>query len=259
MQHGLFVWLALLRRNSPQAKTVSRVLPVLVAIPVIMVVTESAVDHLGVFPSMMMDLIAATVNIALLVAIVVWSIAQISAEHEARAEITHALDSAPIALTSENGEIQHWSRGCEDLYGWSAEHAIGRQKYDLLKTIDARTRKPLRRASDLGDTEREIIEQRRDGAIVHLVERVRRVEEPGCAPVYAHSMIDISKRVATEAALRESEANLNLALAAHEIGSFEWDVAANEVVFSPGAEQRLGLRQGEIGAHVTWAGLCRSR
>ncbi|WP_404367811.1 PAS domain S-box protein [Sphingomonas sp. MMS24-J45] len=249
---GRIGWFELLRTDPALAGKLRHILPAILLMPAVTAFVEIAMDQVDVLPAALIDIIAAAINILVMSGLVFWSITRISAEHEALVEVTHAMDSVPIALTTPSGEIQHWSRGCEDLYGWSADDAVGRRKYDLLQTVDAQSGVPLRRADDVHNSDREVIEHRRDGSAVHVVERVRRVEEPGRPPVYAHSMTDISARVAAEEALHETEANLQLALASHEIGSFEWDVASGEVTFSAGAEQRLGLRQGEIEKHVQW-------
>lgn len=249
---GRFGWFELLRIDAASASKMRRVLPFVLLLPALIAFAEITTDDAGALPPAIIDLVAAATNILVMSGLVFWSITRISAEHDALAEVTHAMDAAPIALTAPTGEIQHWSRGCEDLYGWSAQEAIGRRKYDLLRAVDAQSHTPLRRGDDVHNSDREVIEHHRDGRAIHVVERVRRVEEPGRAPVYAHSMTDISERVAMEAALQDAEANLQLALASHEIGSFEWDIASGQITFSAGAEQRLGLQNGEIGENAKW-------
>jgi PAS domain S-box-containing protein len=44
------------------------------------------------------------------------------------------LSHEPIFSWELNGAIIEWNRGCEQLYGYSPEEAIGRQSHDLLKT-----------------------------------------------------------------------------------------------------------------------------
>ena len=250
---GRWGWLDHLSLDPAQTKAMRRVFPFVILIPALTALVEISLEGIGVAPPMVIKMIAAAANIFVLAGLVIWSMSQISAEHEARSEITHAMDSAPIALTSLTGEIEHWSRGCEELYGWSAEEAIGRSKYDLLKTVDAKARVPLRRVDDMHDADRELVEHRRDGAIVHVLERVRRVEAAGRTPVYVHSMTDISERVATEAALHESEANLNLALVANDIGISYWEAASGELIWSSIAERRLALSEGEPHTFATWS------
>ena len=53
-------------------------------------------------------------------------------------------------------------------------------------------------------------------------------------------------------ALRESEERLRLAIEAHEIGIFDWDVLTGRLSWSIGAEQRLGMAPGTIASFETW-------
>ncbi len=252
---GRFGWPDLLSGGTPQAKAMRRAFPVVILVPVLTAVAEILLDEVSPIDPLVLDVIAGAINIAIFAALIFWSMARISAEHGALSETTHAMASAPIALTSLVGEIQQWSRGCEELYGWTAEEAIGRRKYDLLCTRDAKTSLPLRRVADVRDADRELIEQRRDGTMVNVIERVRLVEAEGRAPVMVHSMTDITARVQAEAALKESEANLSLALESHHIGTFAWDASSRKIVWSPGAEQRLGLRPGAMETFAQWMAL----
>lgn len=45
------------------------------------------------------------------------------------------LSFAPAVVRKLDGEILHWSRGSEALYGWSAEEAVGRRSHELLRTV----------------------------------------------------------------------------------------------------------------------------
>jgi len=40
-----------------------------------------------------------------------------------------------IFVHDMNGAVKNWNRGAEELYGWSAEQAVGRVIQELLKTI----------------------------------------------------------------------------------------------------------------------------
>jgi len=55
--------------------------------------------------------------------------------------------------------------------------------------------------------------------------------------------------------LRHSEDRLATATAAHEVGVFEWDVAAGAFTWSPGTEQRLGVEPGTMPDFDSWAAL----
>lgn len=54
-------------------------------------------------------------------------------------------------------------------------------------------------------------------------------------------------------ALYASERRLALAIEAHNVGVFDWDVKKNRISWSRGAEQRLGLAPGAVSSFATWA------
>jgi PAS domain-containing protein len=38
-------------------------------------------------------------------------------------------------VRSMDSAIQYWNRAAEELYGWTAEEAVGRVSYELIKTL----------------------------------------------------------------------------------------------------------------------------
>jgi PAS domain S-box-containing protein len=49
-------------------------------------------------------------------------------------DLLATLDLGIAMARDPDGTIRHWSRGCERLYGWKSEDAIGRISHDLLQT-----------------------------------------------------------------------------------------------------------------------------
>jgi PAS domain S-box-containing protein len=49
-------------------------------------------------------------------------------------DIDSAIDEAQIMIRDKDGFIQYWSRGCERLYGWPSEAAVGAQSHELFHT-----------------------------------------------------------------------------------------------------------------------------
>ena len=58
---------------------------------------------------------------------------------------------------------------------------------------------------------------------------------------------DITRQKEAEAAVRESEERLRLALDAAHMGTFDWDLAANRITWSRWHEELWGFRPGEFG------------
>ncbi|MBV9265547.1 MAG: PAS domain S-box protein [Acidobacteriaceae bacterium] len=49
--------------------------------------------------------------------------------------VARALDQSTVIVRQWDGTIEHWTAGCERLYGWTAEEAIGKPVQELLHTV----------------------------------------------------------------------------------------------------------------------------
>lgn len=58
------------------------------------------------------------------------------------------------------------------------------------------------------------------------------------------SLVDVTERLAAEAAMRESRERLDLAVGAHRIGIFDWRVPTGRILWSPELEAIFGLEPG---------------
>jgi len=115
-------------------------------------------------------------------------------------DLTH--DSIFVRDTSD--VITYWNRGAEELYGWTAEQAIGRRSHELLKTvfpapldeIGAELLRTGRWEGELGHT-------KADGTIVEVASRwsLRRDEQEGPASVLETNN-DITERKHREEEIR---------------------------------------------------------
>jgi two-component system sensor kinase FixL len=249
--HSGFGWIDLLTADRPDRRLLRVLLPVALVLPLLPSILVFAILHGGVISPLAAALIVVLSNIAIIAAVAYWAIRRVTAEQSTLFEVTEALENATVALIAPDGTITHWSRGCEQLYGWSAEQAQGKNKYALLRSRCQQgwgSGLPLRPADDA----QELVEVRRDGREVAVLERSHQVERRGRPPVVALTMTDISMTAATMSALRASEERLAAATAAHEVGVFEWDVPSGKIMWSPGMEQRLGLMPGTVTDFESW-------
>lgn len=49
--------------------------------------------------------------------------------------LARALDQTTVMVRQLDGTIEHWTAGCEHLYGWTAEEAVGNAAHELLRTV----------------------------------------------------------------------------------------------------------------------------
>lgn len=247
-------WQALLAGGGDEWRSFRRAIPAILILPVLPSLAALWVVRYHLLPEAGADIALAAGNILIVAGLIAWATSRVLRQQGELSYLARALDTSNVALVYPNGVIAHWSVGCERLYGYSREEAVGQRKYELLKTRSAGDGVP-----DLmlmgAEYEQELIEVRSDGTELYVIERQQPADMPDREPMIILKLLDITERVRAETALRESEQRLALATAAHEVGVFEWDVASGALHWSPGAEQRLGLESGAISDFENWRAL----
>lgn len=140
-------------------------------------------------------------------------------------KLIDALELTAVMVIDDDGTIRHWSRGCEELYGWPAAIAVGRRRSELLGSR-SRERADLvwARLRAEGRTTNEVVERHRDGRelIVHDHGQLYDRENGQYSAVVA--VTDVTQWRRTEDALRLSEARLATAVSVQGIFIYEVDV-----------------------------------
>jgi PAS domain S-box-containing protein len=169
----------------------------------------------------------------------------------AMAELTATLDLANVFVRDPDGTIRYWSKGCERLYGWPAQEAVGRNAHRLLHTvfpvplaqIEATLEREGEWAGDLRHTTR-------DGRELTIATRkVLRRDARGRGTAVAEAVTDVTAARQAQAALAHSvgQAQLaaervQLALAAGAIiGTWLWELTTGTFTVDERFADNFGL------------------
>ncbi|EQB18163.1 hypothetical protein L284_05475 [Novosphingobium lindaniclasticum LE124] len=224
--------------------TIQTCLLLCVSMPVVSALGHFWAERAGHASAEMIEIVQAVAQVALSCGLIAWAWMRIARESGARSAVNLALDSAPVSITDVDGRILRWSAGCERLYGWTSEQALGRFQQKLTGTppISAAGIEAL-----LGGArhENEVTAYRRDGRALRVLHSCQAVQpRSDLPPMVVHSMTDITARTQAERAVLASDARLSLAIDLHELGIFEWSLATDRFVFHGHAERLFALAPG---------------
>ncbi len=161
--------------------------------------------------------------------------------------LVHVLDGADIMVLKFEGTITHWSIGCENMYGWSYQEAVGRNVSDLLAT------RPLQQQDLIGDQIRsqgfwqgEVVHRHKNGHDIHVAARCVLVNLTDGEHSIIQTSSDISKLRRAEAALRSREAHLSSILETVPDAMIVIDHRGTVQSFSKAAEKLFGRTSDEV-------------
>ncbi len=153
-----------------------------------------------------------------------------------------------VTVTDLNGTIIDINPADAEMHGYEVEELIGEHasifaesgRKSPLSETDLRSMKSWRRES---------VNLRKDGStfVAQLMSDVVR-DHLGNAVGVVTTCEDISERIETEQALRQSETRYALAAAGASVGLWDWDVAGGTLFYSARWKSMLGFDEGEIGA-----------
>ncbi|BAL86987.1 putative multi-sensor signal transduction histidine kinase [Actinoplanes missouriensis 431] len=119
------------------------------------------------------------------------------------------IDAAPAAIIvrTPTGKINFWNNGAEQMYGWPAAAAVGRNIHRLLATVFPDDEAVIERAlHEEGRWEGQVTHRRADGRTLTALSRhVVRPDAGGAGPEVIETNTDITERRRAEERLEASE------------------------------------------------------
>jgi PAS domain S-box-containing protein len=164
------------------------------------------------------------------------------------ARVVDAMGHA-VMVTAPGGVILAWNPGAEQLFGWSADEAIGERMVDLLVSSDKEQNAEIQETVLAGSLwSGDYLARRKDGetVLVHATSAPIR-DDAGKVVAVVSVSHDVSERRSSEESLRAEEERLRLAFASARMGAWSWDVETGMVKWDEHMEARYGLAAGEFG------------
>ncbi|MDE1156862.1 MAG: PAS domain S-box protein [Neorhizobium sp.] len=166
--------------------------------------------------------------------------------------VTRLLDDANLVVHGMDGVITRWTSGCERLYGWSREDAVGQVIHDLLKTEFPEPLAAIREhVLAQRAWEGEVSHRRKDGAVIMVatrwvVVRGEADDDPAGQPVIIQTNNDVTEMKRAQDALAAREAHLSSILDTVPEAMVVIDDRGTIASFSAAAERLFGYVADEV-------------
>jgi len=170
-------------------------------------------------------------------------------------ELAHALDVTHTIIRDLSGAIRVWTRGAEELYGWTAKEAVGAISDELLRTEFAEPVEEIHETLRInGQREGELKHRSKDGRDIAVASHwVLHPDDASAMPAVIEVDSDITGRKVAEAALLESEERFRKVFEESPIGKIFYRPGEDRYVrVNRAFAQMLGYEGQEFG-HLTVA------
>ncbi len=182
---------------------------------------------------------------------IIRDITELKQAQRAQASLAAIVESSDDAIVGKSlqGIVQTWNDAAERIFGYTADEAIGRHISFLIPPERISEEDEIMRRLRAGRRidHFESIRVRSDGTRIPVSLTISPIkDEDGRIIGASKTARDITARKQSEQALRDSEQRLRIALEAGSMGTWEWSLETNSVVWSPGLEKIHGREPGSF-------------
>jgi len=160
---------------------------------------------------------------------------------------THLLDLAHVVVLDLTGKIVFWTKGTEQMYGWSSKEAVGKVARELLHT---RFPEPLDQIKAHlfrdGEWQGELVHHKRDGEEIVVASHWVLHTDENNIPYILEVNNDVTELTRTEQHLRESRAQLENLIGSAMDAIITVDEDQHIVLFNAAAEKMFRCPSSEV-------------
>ncbi len=170
---------------------------------------------------------------------------------EERSRLLLDLTHDAVFVRDMDGRISYWNRGAEDLFGWTADEALGQVAHELLQTVWPEPFADIAaRLLRTGRWQGELVHTRRDGTHITVATRWALQRDTSGNPV-AHFVTanDVTERKQAAEALRKSEEQWGAVFEHNPTMYFMIDPAGTVLSVNRFGAQQLGYGVEELVGH----------
>ena len=227
----------------------ARLMMAVALLPVATAIGVGLAARRGALPAPAASLLTAEISSVALIAVSLIAVRGLWAERRRASTLAKAAERSPLMVHSDKGLIEYWPRGCEVLFGYSADEAIGRRAPDLLQT---QYPIPLAEITEItrrtGEWAGEVAQTTRAGRRLWIATQVVADRpEPDSELKLVETMTDITDLKLSREALRETAQSLEQVVAGYELGTIDFWRTTGQARFSPQIERILGFPPGGLG------------
>ncbi|MBW4621154.1 MAG: PAS domain S-box protein [Cyanosarcina radialis HA8281-LM2] len=168
---------------------------------------------------------------------------------EALQKLNFHVENTPMAVIEWNQDLQvaRWSGAAEQIFGWSAREVLGESLADLNLVFEEDIKHVAEVSRQLMFGEESYIfsynrNYTKSGDVIYCEWYNSSLRDRSGQMISVLSLVlDVTARQQVETLLRDSEDRLRMAIESARLGTWDWNLVTNELIWDPGCKAMFGL------------------